>query len=264
MRILVALVLAVPSIGFAQTSREQPSAVWDVADVNRYIAAQRATASTEAETDPFAAPNAVERPTSMVLSLTLERDLNRPEQNYRPTWRYDPVAKKLTLFVSADVGTLVNWDYGSAEIPPLVRLARPGGFATDVQRTEAPGGARQNSYGAVVDVVTIRESVQGVMMRGSEVGVSPLPRAPNFSYRHELAIEPEAARELVEHLRLKVRARPFAWTPGRFVLCGSRYHAATVVQPQELLADYCFITAYISSVSFVDNRDGHALREWTH
>lgn len=133
MRILVALVVAVPSIAFAQSNPEQPRAVWEVDDVNRYIAAQRAAASVEAETDPFAAPDAVKRPAaSILLSLPLERDLNRPEQNYRPTWRYDPLAKKLTPFVSADAGMLVNWDYGSAEVPPLVRLARPGGFATEV------------------------------------------------------------------------------------------------------------------------------------
>lgn len=241
----------------------EPAVHWGVAEVDAYVAANTSP-SRASSADPFAVPVAPTPPAqNILLRMPLERKL--PDVSpVVPTWEYDAATKTLTLKAWPSAGMAVNWDWEGNEPRNVeARYAQTGGFLTSTKEETKPGGTRQNSYGAQVDVVTHLTTNRGILMRGTQMGQSPLPRHDSIWYQHTMQIEPEAARSLVENLELVVVAKSAEWRPGDWVICGSTYYAPTVRNPRESSSGQCFLTTDITAVGFVDKRDGTVIREWS-
>ena len=177
-------------------------------------------------------------------------------------WEYDRASSKLKL-------SLLPWEFngmtaffeGDRSIVPV--LSNVSGFQTSRTRTRTGDSVRSNAYGASTTVETFREETFGVAAFSPD-HVRQLPasgmRFGSF-YEHEITIEPEAARALTVDLRLVVTGVAKDYE-GRAVVCGTNYQEPTFRNPTEVLGRTCLLPAEITSIAFVDGRDGSVLREW--
>jgi len=264
--IAVAALLAISGSAMAQDSAPAapaaPAVHWGVAEVDAYVAASARVTRSEVA-DPFAVPAAPNPPAeNILLRFPLER--KRAEGSLSPNWDYDATTQTLTLKVWPSAGLVVNWDWEGNEPQDVsARYAETGGFVTFTEEKAAPGGTRQNSFGAQVDVTSFLTTTRGIMMRGTAMGRNPLPAHDSIWYQHTMQIAPDLARTLVENLELVVVAKSKPWRPGDWVMCGSTYYAPTVRNPRESSSDQCYLTTEITAVGFVDKRDSSVIREWS-
>jgi hypothetical protein len=224
-----------------------------------HIAHQRQSLSVPS--DPFAIPQATPPRATNVL---LEFPFVRKTEDYQsgPNWRYDVTGNSLALsyFVSSMIGETPDWE-GLEETMDL-RIAKTASVNVFTSERVSSGGRRQNSYGARAEVSVKTTTTRGIMARAANFREQAQPNSDNYDYRHTVTIAPEAARALVNYLKVQVIARVVQWRPGDFVQCTSSYLAPTVRYPQEQVGNSCYLSTEIDAVRFVDSRDDTVIREW--
>ena len=176
------------------------------------------------------------------------------------TWRYD--ADKKELMVLYSFGTFVMPDLKRADGRAFDGLTAE----TDLQRYVSAACSRQvlpsyrasNAFGATVSISRSKQTLIALAENGREWGAaSPKIHPTILVWRQK--IEPETARAILPHLRVRLFGEIGRWSSGRVMLCGRVEDRPDLAHPMDDRLSGCFFSAKLQTLGMVDERSGKSL-----
>lgn len=249
----VAISVLIASPAFSQ------EAPWGFPEIHAFVS-EFDPANEQVIQDPFALPVFPRVTTDRILligrlpthGVTSTGDLSVPAMGFI---KYD--AKTHHFEITVHVPQL----HGSEGVLPDLNGRQLFNMKVDGEYRGENLGIRTNAYGASVNVTrntSFNTSIAQVRRDSSSLVFDSYIRSGGY-YKTHLIIEPDAARELSQHIQVRVYATPTPLADGTPVVCTRFRDAATITNPVEYDTTTCHLLVKFDKLEVVDTRDENVL-----
>lgn len=171
-----------------------------------------------------------------------------------PMWSYS--AETQTLYVSPGGGDLGLIGFSGRQGMVSKDPANPWGgravryYATSCERKALPSYTATNAYGATFEIDPTAQII---------TAIADDHIRPEWPGSFKLQISGDAARALVDHLKVRLTGELRDWKPGVAIACDVRRDGPTASSPYDRTRNLCVANGRVEKFEVIDARNGRVL-----